>query len=123
MSDTLKAFFDCWGEGDAEARKRHLERILEPHFTYADPHAPETIRGIKAMADFLDMFTRRMPESSARLVHVDSHGGFHRATVDFMRDADHRMTRGQYFLETDADNRLVRAVGFAGDGLPDEGAA
>ncbi len=123
MSDTPKAFFDCWGEPDGDARKRHLERILEPHFTYSDPHAPETVRGIAAMADFLALFTDRMPGSSARILRIDSHHGFCRVAVAFMRDADTVMTTAQYFLESSGDDRLVRAVGFLGDGRPNGDAA
>jgi len=119
MSDTIAAFFAAWGETDDTARKRTLERILAPHFTYADPMGSERIAGAAAMSDFLHGFTAKTPDAGVRVVRVDAHHRFARVAVDFSRDADTPMMRGQYFIDTDEDGRLTLAVGFSGMGAPE----
>ncbi|MEM1429672.1 MAG: nuclear transport factor 2 family protein [Pseudomonadota bacterium] len=113
---TLSAFFGLWAEAEPGARLDGLKRIVHEGFVYADPQAPEPVRGAEAMSAFLAAFTANMPDARAQVVApVDVQHGHARATVRFERDGTVFAT-GQYFAAFAPDGRLATMVGFMGRG-------
>ncbi|KNG94355.1 nuclear transport factor 2 family protein [Pseudaestuariivita atlantica] len=121
MSDPITTFFNAWSETDAEARQMCIAASFDPHGVYADPRAPEPIRGTKALSDYVGMFSANAPGWTAKVVSTDAVAGLTRATVAFGGkgpDGAHKVQHGQYFVETDG-GKITRMTGFAGLGAPE----
>ncbi len=46
MSDTIAAFFEAWGETDADARVAVLRPCISDIFCYVDPRTPDPITDV-----------------------------------------------------------------------------
>ena len=117
MTDCLTILFDAWGDASADDRAAKTDAVIAGDFTYCDPNTTEPLHGREAYLSHIATFAEMMPGASAKIVQVDEHHGFARATVDFLKD-EAPMMRGQYFAEL-ADGRVKRLVGFPGTGIPD----
>ncbi|MCG7493618.1 nuclear transport factor 2 family protein [Thalassobius sp. Cn5-15] len=118
MTHPLDQFFAAWRKDDADAQgsaqRAALSAVLSPNCTYADPNTPAPLVGAEAVIDYVSMFSIQMPGAAARVLTVDTHHGFARATVDFINNETVLM-RGQYFAELEGGT-LSRLVGFTGMG-------
>ena len=118
MTDRIDSFFTAWGEGDTAKRADMVRDAMAEIFTYTDPNAPEPINDIGALVEYIGMFTQYAPGATARVAALSEVKGHYRATVAFEM-ADGKTQHGQYFIDCDADGRMIRMVGFAGLGAPE----
>lgn len=118
MADCIRNFFAAWQIEEAEPRIAKINSAVTENIQYDDPRTPETLNGIKALSDYLAMFTASAPGWSAKVVKSDTISGVTRVTVAFGGtgpDGSERVQLGQYFVEKDGD-RISRMVGFVGTG-------
>lgn len=120
MTDQIDTFFDAW---ELEAEDERLEKIsnsVAASIVYVDPRTPEPITGIRALGEYVGMFSANAPGWSAKVVKRDTIAGMTRATVAFSgkgADGTVQTQLGQYFVELDGD-LISRMVGFVGVGAP-----
>jgi hypothetical protein len=118
MPHPLDQFFAAWGRDDADAQgaaqRAALSAVLSPSCTYVDPNTPAPLAGAEAVIDYVSMFSTQMPGAAARVVTIDEHHGFARATVEFINNGA-VMMRSQYFAELEGGT-VSRLVGFTGMG-------
>lgn len=115
MSDSVRRFFNAWGDGDAEARMAVLNDVLASGVRYADPRLEEALVGTAAVIGYVGQFSQMVPGAIAQIADIDARDGVIRATVEFIM-ADGQAQLGQYMIEMDANERLARLVGFKGTG-------
>ncbi|MDD9725922.1 molecular chaperone GroEL [Roseovarius sp. SK2] len=115
MSDSVRRFFNAWGDGDAEARMAVLNDVLAAGVRYADPRLEEALVGTAAVIDYVGQYSAMAPGAIAQIANMDVRDGIIRATVEFIM-ADGHIQPGQFVIEVDSDERLTRIVGFKGTG-------
>ncbi|KRS11928.1 hypothetical protein XM53_14330 [Roseovarius atlanticus] len=115
MSDSVRRFFNAWGDGDAEARMAVLNDVLASGVRYADPRLEAPVVGTAAVMDYVGQFSQMAPGAIAQIACMEDRDGVILATVEFIMAGGHMQT-GQFVIETDAGERLSRIVGFKGTG-------
>ena len=118
MADCIRTFFAAWQIEEAEPRIAKISSAVTENIRYDDPRTPETLIGIKALSDYLAMFSASAPGWSAKVVKSDTISGVTRVTVAFGGtgpDGSEQVQLGQYFVEKEGD-RISRMVGFVGTG-------
>ncbi|QFT97409.1 hypothetical protein FIU85_08860 [Roseovarius sp. THAF8] len=115
MSDSVRRFFNAWGDGDAEARMAVLNDVLADGVRYADPRLEEPLVGTAAVIGYVGQFSQMAPGAIAQIAGLETRDGITRATVEFIM-ADGQMQLGQYMIEADGAGQLTRLVGFKGTG-------
>ena len=115
MSDSVRRFFNAWGDGDAEARMAVLNDVLAAGVRYADPRLEEALVGTASVIDYVGQYSAMAPGAIAQIANMDVRDGIIRATVEFIM-ADGHIQPGQFVIEVDSDERLTRIVGFKGTG-------
>ena len=119
---SIEDFFAAWGETDEVARADAIKTALGPTVYYADPRTPEPITDADALIAYVGMFSANAPGWTAKVVKSDVIAGWMRATVAFGGkgpDGSDMIQHGQYFVETNADGKATRMIGFAGLGDPE----
>ena len=111
-------FFKAWGISDAEARADLIARSVSDDVHYADPRTPEPITSASALAEYVGMFSAAAPGAVAKVLHLSTTAGMQRASVAFVM-ADGMQKMGQYFIETNEDDKPSRMIGFVGLGEPE----
>ncbi|MGV6848710.1 MAG: molecular chaperone GroEL [Marinibacterium sp.] len=114
----IHELFAAWGDPNAESRAAALRAGLADPFSYTDPRTPEPITSADGFADYVAMFSQAAPGATVRVANLSEAKGCCRATVEF-RMADGKVQLGQYFIDTDAEGRATRLVGFVGIGAPE----
>lgn len=118
MSDCITTFFEAWEIQEAEARFSKIHSAVIDSVQYDDPRTTETLNGIKALSNYVAMFSENAPGWSAKVVKSDTISGVTRVTVAFGGmgpDGSKQVQLGQYFVEKDGD-LVSRMVGFVGTG-------
>lgn len=118
MSEAIRAFFAAWGDNDENRRAESLREVLSPNITYLDPRTPEPVTSVEALIAYVAMYTQYAPGATASVSALSETQGHYRATVTFAM-ADGMTQLGQYFIEVDDQQRLMRMVGFVGLGDPE----
>ncbi|MEO0357630.1 MAG: nuclear transport factor 2 family protein [Pseudomonadota bacterium] len=113
----IETFFSGWGADDS-TRVAAVTAAFGSSVYYADPQCPAPMTDVSALEQMVAMFGQHMPGGSAEVVKIDAHNGHARATVAFTKDGV-AMMHGHYFADFDADEKLVRLVGFPGLGTPE----
>lgn len=104
---------------DLAEQRKAVDNSLAGQATYADPRTEAPLQGREAIAEYISMFSKMAPGASAVVVKHEAHHGVARAAVAF-RMADGKEQLGQYFVETDENDKITRLIGFVGTGTPDE---
>lgn len=115
MTDTVARFFNAWCDGNAEAQMAVLSDVLSTSVRYADPRTDDPLEGVAAVAAYVAQFAQMAPGAVAQVIDADTRDGLTRATVEFTMPGG-MSQMGQYMIETDAEGRLTRLVGFKGVG-------
>lgn len=115
MSDSVKRFFNAWGDSDAETRMAVLGDVLAHGVRYADPRTDAALEGVAAVVDYVGEFSQLAPGALAQVVDMQDCDGVLRATVEFTMPGG-MSQMGQYMIEADDAGRLTRLVGFKGVG-------
>lgn len=115
MSDSVRRFFNAWGDGDAEARMAVLNDVLAAGVRYADPRLDSALVGVAAVVDYVGQYSQMAPGAIAQVAEIQTRDGVNRATIEFIM-ADGHVQMGQYMIEADDHERLTRLVGFVGVG-------
>lgn len=118
MSDLISTFFDAWEIESADARLEKITGAVAADIQYDDPRTPQTINGIKALSEYVGMFSANAPGWSAKVIKSDTTAGMIRVTVAFGGvgpDGKEMVQLGQYFVESDGQH-ISRIVGFVGTG-------
>ncbi|MFN3207867.1 MAG: molecular chaperone GroEL [Roseovarius sp.] len=115
MSDSVRRFFNAWGDSDAEARMAVLNDVLATGVRYADSRLKTPLEGSAAVVDYVGQYSAMAPGAIAQVADIECRDGVIRATVEFIM-ADGFIQPGQFMIETDDAGRLLRLVGFKGVG-------
>ncbi|MGK7654454.1 molecular chaperone GroEL [Roseovarius sp. B08] len=115
MSDSVRRFFNAWGDGDAEARMAVLNDVLATGVRYADPRLDEALVGPAAVMEYVGQYSAMAPGAIVQIASMETRDSITRATVEFIM-ADGHIQLGQFVIEMDGDQRLTRVVGFKGTG-------
>ena len=118
MSDPVTTFFDAWQLESADERLKSIANAVTADIQYDDPRTSHTINGIRALNEYVGMFSANAPGWSAKLIGSDTTAGITRATVAFGGtgpDGTEMVQLGQYFVEMNGD-LISRMVGFVGTG-------
>ena len=118
MPDSITTFFEAWQIEGAESRFAKITSAVTEHVQYYDPRTPEALHGIKALSNYVAMFSANALGWSAKVVKSDTTASVNRVTVAFGGigpDGSQQVQLGQYFVEKDGD-LISRMVGFVGTG-------
>jgi len=118
MSKQIATFFEAWQVDAADARLEKIVSAVTADVEYADPRAPEPIKGVDALSEYVGMFSANAPGWTAKVQVSDTVAGMTRATVAFGgkgADGNDMVQYGQYFVEMEGD-LISRMVGFVGTG-------
>ena len=118
LDETVRTFCSAWSEPDIDRRRRILETVLTPDFTFTDPNGHTPSREALA-AERVVVFQQKGP--GRRIVptsHVDSHNGLLRFTWSILSPEGKSTTEGTGFVELAPDGKMKRFVGFFGPPKP-----
>lgn len=118
MSESIVTFFDAWQLELADARLAKIVSAVTADVEYADPRAPEAIKGVEALSEYVAMFSANAPGWTAKVQLSDTVAGVTRVTVAFGGqgpDGKEMVQHGQYFVEMEGD-LISRMIGFVGTG-------
>ena len=118
MSKRITMFFDAWQIETADARLEKITSAVTADVQYTDPRAPEAIKGVDALNEYVGMFSANAPGWAANVQSSDTVADVTRATVVFAGkgpDGNDMVQYGQYFVEMEGD-LISRMVGFVGTG-------
>lgn len=121
MSDPITGFFQAWQVEDANARLEIITQSVVKDIEYSDPRTPECLSGIKALNDYVGLFSSNAPGWTARVVKTDTNTSITRVTVAFSGqgpDGIQQTQYGQYFIEQNSE-LITRMIGFVGTGEPE----
>ena len=120
MSDYPSSFdhmLAAWNEAEPAKVRGHLERALAPDVRFVDPSIDVT--GIDGFEANVHEVHARLPGAVySRTSGVDSHNGLHRYSWAIHRDGE-LVLPGFDVVETDAEGRVARVLGFFGP-LPEK---
>ncbi len=115
MSDYPPSFdhmLAAWNEAEEAKVRGHLERALAPDVRFVDPSIDVT--GIEGFEANVHEVHARLPGAVySRTSGVDSHHGLHRYSWAIHRDGE-LVLPGFDVVETDAEGRVARVLGFFG---------
>jgi len=120
MADPVSDFFNTWELTDSAERAKIVASVVSEHVEYTDPRTPDTVKGVRALSEYVGMFSANAPGWSASVLSADTTANMIRATVVFSGpgpDGNDVVQHGQYFVEKEGD-KISRMVGFVGTGSP-----
>ncbi len=121
MSETITRFFQAWQVEDANARLEIITACVVNDIEYSDPRTPACLSGIKAVNDYIGLFSANAPGWTASVVKTDTNTSITRVTVAFSGKGPDGLLQtqyGQYFIEQNSE-LITKMIGFVGTGEPE----
>jgi len=116
--NSIVTFFEAWQLGSEGGAAKKVASVVTADVEYDDPRTPETLKGVDALSQYVEMFSANAPGWSAKVLKSDSVADIVRVTVAFGGvgpDGKEMTQYGQYFVELNGD-LISRIVGFVGTG-------
>lgn len=117
MIQSLTDFFNAWTMTADAGRDALIASAFGDSLYYVDPRVQAPITDLGALCAYVAEFLPQCPPGARVVVAdpVDEKHGHARATVHFVITTAMKQT-GQYYVDLDANGKIVRLVGFLGKG-------